>query len=55
MKSTNYLYLLHYFDHNHNKSNDKRAQTKSTELKPLVDQFADLRVIRYTIPDLNSH
>ena len=34
--------------------NDKRAQTKSTELKPLVDQFADLRVIRYTIPDFEK-
>ena len=34
--------------------NNERAQTKSTKLKPLVDQFADLRVIRYTIPGFEN-
>ena len=52
---TNYLYLLHYFDLIAcSNQNDKRAKTKSTGLKPLVDQFADLRVIRYTIPDFEK-
>ena len=30
--------------------NSERAQTKTIKLTPLVDQFADLRVIRYKIP-----
>ena len=34
--------------------NDETTQSKTKELKPLVDQFADLRVIRYDIPGFEN-
>ena len=34
--------------------NDETTQSKTKELKPLVDQFADLRVIRYNIPGFEN-
>ncbi|MDB9930161.1 hypothetical protein OAC98_01995 [Cyclobacteriaceae bacterium] len=36
------------------KQNEETTQSETAELKALVDQFADLRLIRYEIPGFEN-